>query len=93
MKMKGWAGLLALIMSTSVAMSQTTISMDHNGSLMSYYTDDHTGYVTITYVQPKPSLWDGVWVLAPCCLRDIGLIDGNWREPRMCSVVVRFRTM
>jgi hypothetical protein len=72
MKKKVWAGLLALIISTTAAISQTTMSMDHNGSLMSYYTDDKTGYVTITYVQPKPSLWQ--WNVRPGTV----LFTGRW---------------
>ena len=45
--------------------------LDHNGSLMSI--EAHAGFVTIRYVEPKPSLWD--WGVRPGTL----LFEGAWR--------------
>ena len=45
-----------LFCSASLAAAGQVHYADHNGSLMSI--EAHAGFVTIRYVEPKPSLWD-----------------------------------
>ena len=56
--------------------------LDHNGSLMSL--EAHAGFVTIRYVEPKPSLWD--WGVRPGTL----LFEGAWRGPVLVGTAYVF---
>jgi hypothetical protein len=55
---------------------------DHNGSLMSI--EGHAGFVTIRYVEPKPSLWD--WGVRPGTL----LFEGAWQGPVLVGTAYVF---
>jgi hypothetical protein len=54
----------------------------HNGSLMSI--EGHAGFVTIRYLEPKPSLWD--WGVRPGTL----LFEGAWNGPVLVGTAYVF---
>jgi len=56
--------------------------VDHNGSLMSI--EARAGFVTIRYVEPKPSLWD--WGVRPGTL----LFEGAWHGPVLVGTAYVF---